>query len=188
MAITQKISRHLVLSLLPVLLVACSASEGKPPQEYIAPESARTSPTPAFSMKPSVLEEGTVFMRRTADKIPTANTSGRARSTQPVHTDPADWIPLEDYRLVLSVDNMTLENIVAEALDQARPYTGPWTVKWKISADNADIIEERFSLNAETTFEEFTRYVADTILNYRGVKLAFKMFRSQRIIVVTDKG
>ena len=39
-----------------------------------------------------------------------------------------------------------------------------------------DILQEKFSLDAETTFEEFVNYLASYMVNERGVKLSFSLF------------
>src|SRR5690606_36131114 len=40
-------------------------------------------------------------------------------------------IAMEDIRIVLDVDNVTLREVMAQIVTQAASYTGPWTVKWR---------------------------------------------------------
>jgi hypothetical protein len=93
---------------------------------------------------------------------------------------------LRQYRVIIHSDNQTLESILGGILSKAEPMVGPWQVKWKIGEDNKDILSERFSLDAETTFDEFIAYLAQYMGNERGVKLSFSLFDAERIIVVSD--
>lgn len=97
-----------------------------------------------------------------------------------------DWVDLRKYRVVLHEDSRTLESILEKLMDEAEPYVGPWTLKWKISRENSDILAERFSLDAETTFADFVTYISQYILNERGVKLSFNLFDAERILVISD--
>ena len=98
-----------------------------------------------------------------------------------------DWINIRDYHLVVHVDNKTLDEILRGSLKRAEPFVGPWQLKWKIASKNKDLMDERFSLDAETTFEEFANYLAQYIFNTRGVMLNFKMFDAERVLVISDE-
>jgi hypothetical protein len=97
-----------------------------------------------------------------------------------------EWIPLKDYKVILHEDNVRLQNLVRNVLDRAAPYTGPWTLKWKLAPENADILNERFSLDAEVPFENFASYLQRYVLQDRGVDLQFKLFDAERILVISD--
>lgn len=97
-----------------------------------------------------------------------------------------DWMDLRQYRVAVHTDNLTLPEMLDTILKQARPYTGPWQVRWKLTSDNQDLLKETFSLDAETTFEEFINYLAQYIMNDRGVKLGFALFDRERLIVISD--
>ncbi|PIZ30669.1 MAG: hypothetical protein COY40_04130 [Alphaproteobacteria bacterium CG_4_10_14_0_8_um_filter_53_9] len=97
-----------------------------------------------------------------------------------------DWIDLKRYRVVLHEDSRSLQSIMAKIVNEAEPYTGPWEVKWKISRENEDILSEKFSLDAETTFGEFVTYLSQYIMNERGLKLSFNLFDAERILVISD--
>jgi hypothetical protein len=75
-----------------------------------------------------------------------------------------------------------LEKIIA----RAEPFTGPWEVRWKLKPENQDLMTEKFSLDAETTFAEFVSYLAQYLLNDRGVKLSFALFDRERVVLVSD--
>lgn len=98
----------------------------------------------------------------------------------------SDWVELRKYRVVVHEDARTLEQLLGSLISKAEPYTGPWQIKWKISAANKDVLDEKFSLDAETTFEEFINYLAQYMANERGIKLSFSMFDAERIMVVSD--
>lgn len=98
-----------------------------------------------------------------------------------------NWVNIRDYHLAIHVDNKTVENILKETIHRAAPFIGPWEIKWKISNKNKDILDERFSLDAETTFEDFVNYLAQYMFNTRGVYLNFKIFDAEHILVVSDE-
>ena len=139
---------------------------------------------PAFYMRPSVLEKTTIFMKRSADKYGRTATGGTGRNSAPILTNSADWIPLEDYRVVLHVENLPFEKILQDVLTEAAPYVGPWEVRWRIPKEHEDILLERFSLDTETTFDQFVAYLKDYILNYRGIEIKFELYEAERIMVV----
>lgn len=98
----------------------------------------------------------------------------------------ADWMDIRQYKVVVHEDDQTLEALLSKVLKHAEPFTGPWQVRWKVSAENRDVMTEKFSLDAETSFEEFVSYLAQYVVNDRGVKLSFSLFDNERIIVISD--
>jgi|GEM_PF-1800838 len=121
--------------------------------------------------------------------IPTINANGSTPSgnislQRPRHR--ADWVDIRDYNVVVHEDNKTLEQLLATTLKRAEPFTGPWSIKWKISRKNQDILTERFSLDVETNFTDFIAYLAQYMVNYRGVQLTFSLFDTERTIVISD--
>lgn len=98
----------------------------------------------------------------------------------------ADWMDIRQYKVVVHQDNQTLESLLAGVLKHAEPFTGPWQIRWKISDQNRDLMTEKFSLDAEAPFEEFVSYLAQYIVNDRGVKLSVSLFDNERIIVISD--
>jgi hypothetical protein len=159
------------------------------------PKEAHYLPThPDFEMRPTVLQKGTVFMRATNPVNLQAGQSvvgGTPRGSVPraaVPTDPTQWVDIKDVRVVLHADDRTMEELFNDLLVQVRPYTGPWQVQWRLKKDNLDILDEPFSLNTETTFGELVNYMADFMVNYRGIRLKFEMFNAERILVITDNG
>jgi hypothetical protein len=73
-----------------------------------------------------------------------------------------------------------------EVMTRAEPFTGPWKIKWKISDENKDILSTKFSLDTETSFDEFVSYLAQYLVNDRGVKITFSLFDRDRVIVISD--
>ena len=100
---------------------------------------------------------------------------------------PHEWIDLSKARLNVHVENKPFEDVVQDALREVMPYTGPWRLQWKISRENQDLLNERFSLNAETTFDKFIAHVSGFIMNHRGIDLVFEKFEKDRILVVSDQ-
>lgn len=98
----------------------------------------------------------------------------------------ADWMDIRQYKVVVHEDDQTLESLLGKVLKHAEPFTGPWQVRWKVSEANRDVLQEKFSLDAETSFEEFVSYLAQYVVNDRGVKLSFSLFDNERIIVISD--
>ena len=97
-----------------------------------------------------------------------------------------DLMDIRQYRVVVHEDQQTLPDIVGKILARAAPFAGPWEVKWKISEENKDILTEKFSLDAETTFDDFVSYLAQYLLNDRGVKVTFSLFDRERVMLVSD--
>jgi hypothetical protein len=150
--------------------------------ETVRPESGPIqAERPEFYMRPTVLEKTSIFMRRTADK---QGRPGIGRGAAGIRGNSIQWVPLSDYRVVVHVENMPLDRILTDVLAEAEPYVGPWTIKWSLPREFEDIVLERFSLNAETTFNQFTAYIRDYILNYRGVNITFELYEAERIMVV----
>lgn len=98
----------------------------------------------------------------------------------------ADWMDIRQYKVIVHQDDQTLDTMMANILKHAEPFTGPWQIRWKISEPNKDLMTEKFSLDAEAPFEEFVSYLAQYIVNDRGVKLSVSLFDSERIIVISD--
>jgi hypothetical protein len=107
------------------------------------------------------------------------NSLGRAKNR-------TDLMNLRDYKVVLHADSQTLPAILEQIMQRAEPFTGKWHVSWRLKPENEDVLTERFSLDAETTFDEFVSYLAQYLLNDRGVKLTFSLFDRERIVLVSD--
>ena len=97
-----------------------------------------------------------------------------------------DWVDLRKYRVVVHEDGKTLEELLGTVIQRAEPFTGPWKIKWKISDENKDILSTKFSLDTETSFDEFVGYLAQYLINDRGVKVTFSLFDRDRVLVISD--
>jgi len=97
-----------------------------------------------------------------------------------------DIMSLRDYKVVMHEDGQTLPDMLQKIISRAEPFTGRWQVRWKLSAENQELLTEKFSLDAETTFAEFVSYLAQYLLNDRGVKLSFALFDRERVVLVSD--
>ena len=95
-------------------------------------------------------------------------------------------IALEDVRLVLDVDNISLRDIMGEVVRQAAVYTGTWTVKWRLKTENMGLLDERVNLTAEAPFGAFCQLLTEKIKNMTGTQLFITAFAGARVIMVTD--
>jgi hypothetical protein len=104
---------------------------------------------------------------------------------RPKHRE--DWVDIRYYHVVVHEDNKTLDRMLREILTKAEPFVGPWELKWKLSKENEDMKLQRFSLDAETTFEEFANYLAQYMFNTWGVPVTFNLFDGERVMVISDE-
>ena len=102
-------------------------------------------------------------------------------------SNPADWVALGTYEVVVHEENESLRNIVKNALRKAEPFVGPWRIKWRLKKENQDVLTEKFSLDAETTFDAFANYISNFMRSHRGFLLTFNIFESERVLVITDE-
>lgn len=97
-----------------------------------------------------------------------------------------EYAPIEDIVVAVNLENKTLEQIVAHIVEQARDDAGDWDVKWRVSAENNYILNERVNLIAETNLSEFMSYLVDRVNNMTGIQLFVTVFDKSRIIVISD--
>lgn len=95
-------------------------------------------------------------------------------------------VRLEDVRLVLDVEDVTLRDVVTRIVGQAAKYTGTWAVKWRLKPENAALLDERVNLTAEAPFGEFCALLTERVKNMTGTQLYVTAFNGSRIILVTD--
>ena len=87
---------------------------------------------------------------------------------------------------MLNLENKTLEQVVGHIVEEARDEAGEWEVKWRVSAENNYILNERVNLIAETSLSEFMSYLVDRVNNMTGIQLFVTVFDKSRIIVISD--
>lgn len=180
------------MAMMVLALVAC-AEHAIPPIELKAPENLQLNDRQKFLMRP-VLQPARIFMRRVEDPAAVAEReagkglfgaqTARVKTALPPH----EWIDLADYKVSIHAENQPMQLMVENIIKEAEPFTGPWKVEWKLNSENVDILDERFSLNTETTFAEFSAYLSDFVLNYRGFALKFSLFKHDRVLVISEKG
>lgn len=95
-------------------------------------------------------------------------------------------IDLEQINVMLDVTDVTLRDVMRRVVEQAAAYTGPWTVKWRLSPDNAALMDERVNLTAEADFGTFCGLLADRVKNMTGTQLFVTAFEGNRVLLVTD--
>lgn len=97
-----------------------------------------------------------------------------------------DVATLEAAQLTLHERDRPLKDIIGAILTDLEPQVGQWQLQWELDDENLRIPDERWTVAAESTFNEFLRYVVEKVYDLHGVKLSFKVFDRTRLIVVTD--
>lgn len=95
-------------------------------------------------------------------------------------------VSLEQIRIVMDVDNVTLREVMQKITEQAATYTGPWTVKWRLRPENQGLLEERVNLTAEAEFGEFSTLLTERVKNMTGTQLFVTAFAASRVLLVAD--
>lgn len=159
------------------------AAHLKAQQKAAEQAAAPVAPTP-----PKVATTTMIRADGTPVQVPVANTekdTGAVETVPPV-VPAYKWIPLKEARVTMDADNLPLQRLVQSAVDKVTPYTGPWEVKWKLSRENESLLDERFSLNTDTSFGKFVSYVAGFVMNYRGIQLDFELYDKDRVLLISD--
>lgn len=170
------------------LLSACQAAHTSAPDAQ-----EKLNRQEVFMMRP-VLQDARIFMRRTGtvasgDRLLLRDGEASYASKKVIDMlPPHKWVNLGSVNVVASFENQSLQEIVERVVRDVEVYTGPWKVEWRIDAGDRDILTERFSLNVETTFDEFASYLSDYILNHRGFGLEFQQYKTERILVIRQRG
>lgn len=112
------------------------------------------------------------------EKVPTDRVRGGKAA--------GDKVALEDIKLVLDVEDVTLREVVGRIVSQAAKYTGPWTVKWRLKPENMALLEERVNLTAEAPFGQFCALLTERVKNMSGTQLYVTAFKGAREILITD--
>ena len=154
----------------PAMATAPTASPA-----WANPNPAHATPPPL--QHPRVLQPGRVLVQ--VGEVP-------GLVARPAMAPASQWVPLADVQLVLHEQNQRLADLVNLALQKAQTYSGPWQVEWRLQKTNLDLMDEPLSLSAETTFGDFINRVADFVQNERGITLAFNLFNTERLLVITD--
>ncbi len=95
-------------------------------------------------------------------------------------------VALENIRVVLDVSDVTLRDVMTQIVQQAATYTGPWTVKWRLSPENTGVMNERVNLTAEADFGSFCDLLTERVKNMTGTQLFVTAFAGTRVLLVTD--
>lgn len=95
-------------------------------------------------------------------------------------------VGLEQIQVVMDVNNVTLREVMTQIVGQAAQYTGPWTVKWRLSPTNMSVMNERVNLTAEADFGSFCNLLTEKVKNMTGTQLFVTAFAGTRVLLVTD--
>lgn len=97
----------------------------------------------------------------------------------------ANFILLEQREVLIDMENVSLKQIVQEALNQVS-HGEKWTIRWRLKDENKYLLTERINLTAEVSFDQFIGNMLNTITNITGIRLSTKVFNKNRIIIITD--
>lgn len=97
----------------------------------------------------------------------------------------ANFILLEERDVLIDMQNVTLKQIVQDALNQVA-HGESWTIRWRLKDENKYLLKERINLTAEVNFDKFIGSMIETITNMTGIRLTTKVFNKNRIIIITD--
>ena len=101
-------------------------------------------------------------------------------------TDPFKVPPLGEVPVVVHAEDKNLEEIFTQIFTDLQPVMGPWTVVWELSGNNRALLEEKWSVTAETTFDDFLAFVRGRMAELHRVQLKFSRFDQSRRFVISD--
>ena len=179
-----------VIALLPAE-VAAWAEEAMPTNGGVAISNGTVSAAPIAQEAEAAFRAARESYRAIAAGGPTAVHGDIDESisptTQMIPGGRADKdLELERINLMVDVENATLRAVVADVVKQAAQHTGPWTVKWRLNNDNANLMDERVNLTAEAPLGEFFALLAEKVKNLTGTQLFVTVFSGTRVILITD--
>ena len=99
----------------------------------------------------------------------------------------ANATSLGDAQFVVNAENLPLKEIFALIIANVEEISGPWRLSWQLHPKNKHIAEEKWSVAAESSVNDFIAYVARQVYAAHKVKLAFKMFGKNRMVIITEK-
>jgi hypothetical protein len=88
--------------------------------------------------------------------------------------------------LVIHENDKPLKDIFTKIFQDLEPRLGPWKVSWELTAPNAYIADEPWTVVAESSLNDFLIYVVDTVRDTHGVDLSFKVLERNNLLVITD--
>ncbi len=95
-------------------------------------------------------------------------------------------IALQNVKIAVDADNVTLKSIINDIVQQAAEHTGPWHVKWRLKPENTHIPNQRVNLIAEAGFDEFIYHLTERVRNMTGTQIFINNFNTARVIVISD--
>ena len=161
-------------------VLAREPNEDLPTKELAQEEQSPEKSEPQDETKSATADAETVRMQQDLlmDVMPAEN------FLKPL--PPHKWQNIREAQVRVHAENRPFQGLIEDVVDELEPRVGPWRVQWKLTRENRDLLTERFSLNTETTFEQFISSVASFILNYRGLELNFSLFEKDRVLVISD--
>ena len=93
---------------------------------------------------------------------------------------------LGEAKIALNVEDMPLRDVFALIAADVEGEVGAWRVSWQLHPKLEHIAAEKWTVAAEATVDEFIGYVAKKVQDTHGVKLSFKMFGKNRVVIISD--
>lgn len=93
---------------------------------------------------------------------------------------------LGEAKIALNVEDMPLRDVFALIAADVENEVGAWRVSWQLHPKLEHIAQEKWTVTAEATVDEFIAYVAKKVQDAHGIKLSFKMFGKNRVVIISD--
>ncbi|GEM_PF-5992368 len=93
---------------------------------------------------------------------------------------------LGDAKVALNVEDMPLRDVFALIAADVEGEVGAWRVSWQLHPKIEHIADEKWTVTAEATVDEFIAYVAKKVQDIHNIKLSFKMFGKNRVVIISD--
>lgn len=93
---------------------------------------------------------------------------------------------LQTAKITLHEENTPLGDIFTHILKDVEPYLGEWQISWQLSPQNLNLKNEKWTVAAETSFNDFVSYVVQKVQQAHGVRLKFQVFGDNHLIVVSE--
>ncbi len=93
---------------------------------------------------------------------------------------------LGEANVALEVKDMSLRDVFALIVANVENQAGSWRISWQLHPKNAHIAEEEWTVAVEATVSDIISYVGQKVFAAHKVKLSFKMFGKNRVVVITD--
>ncbi len=96
-------------------------------------------------------------------------------------------LPLDTIPLFIEAVDTPLRDIFERVFKQAENMAGTWRHRFELDAQNEEILDELWTVTAETTFGEFMASIAAQVQAEHQVQLRYRQFDTARLFVISDR-